>query len=69
MVAPQVKPTRPGDPCRNPACQCSGVVKAHTTRINFVLQRRVRYLHCPICGWIPDDGEWIVPLEHAPPRQ
>lgn len=65
----EAKPTRPGDPCQNPACECTGRIKIHTTKINFRGKRRVRYMHCPKCGWIPEDSKWIVPLEHAPPRR
>ena len=61
-------PTRPGDPCRNPACECQGKIKVHTTRVNFALQIRVRYLHCAVCGWIPADSKWCLPLEYAPRR-
>lgn len=63
------QPTRPGDACGNPACECGGRIKVHTTRINLVSGRRVRYLHCDACGWIPADAKWVIPLEHAPPRR
>lgn len=66
ITTAEKKPTRPGDPCGCPGC--AGVIRVHTTRINFALSKRVRYMHCEKCGWTPPDNKWIVPLEHAPPR-
>lgn len=57
---------RPGDACSVDGCR--GRLAVYTTRINFVLKHRVRYLHCNECGHKPDANKWIVPLEYAPAK-
>lgn len=58
--------SRPGDKCQQENCE--GRLCVYTTRINFALKHRVRYLHCQVCGHKPDGNKWIVPLEYAPSR-
>jgi len=57
---------RPGDKCNTPGCV--GVLTVQTTRIDFVLSERRRYLGCETCGK-DGQGVWRVPLEFAPPRK
>lgn len=59
--------SRPGDKC----CEatCSGRLVVYMTRINFVRAVRVRYLRCPVCGDLPPQNKWIVPLEFAPAKR
>lgn len=57
---------RPGDPCQ--CAGCAGRLRVYSTRINFVLQRRTRYLCCDACGDCPDGNKWVLPLEFAPVR-
>lgn len=57
---------RPGDKCN--AEGCDGCITVQTTRIDFVLSERRRYLGCEKCGK-GGQGIWRVPLEYAPPRK
>ena len=61
------KPPRPGDQC--PCRGCAGRLAVYATRINFVREIRIRYLHCPTCGHLPDANKWILPLEYAPSKR
>jgi len=58
---------RPGDRCPRP--ECRGHLRVYKTRINFIAAVRVRYLHCPECGFLPTGNKWILPLEYAPSRR
>lgn len=40
----------------------------YTTRINFALQIRVRYLQCCRCKSQPEGNKFIVPLKYAPAK-
>ena len=60
------KPPKPGDACNSP--DCCGKLKVYKTVLNFVREVRVRYMHCPECGAVPEVNKQIVPLEFAPAR-
>ena len=57
---------RPGDRCE--CDSCGGKLRTYSTRLNFALRVRIRYLCCDSCGNCPDGNKWIVPLEFAPRR-
>jgi len=59
-------PPKPGDACETAGCQ--GRLKVYKTVLNFTRQIRVRYMHCPECGAVPEVNKQIVPLEFAPAR-
>lgn len=59
--------SQPGEKC--PIKDCDGRIVVYTTRINFVRQIRVRYMHCSCCGHLPPDNKWIIPLAYAPIRK
>ena len=56
----------PGEQCKQEGC--SGRMVVYTTRINFALELRVRYLHCSKCGDMPEGNKFIVPLKFAPAK-
>ena len=51
-------------------CQgdCPGRLIVYSTRINFALGKRIRYLRCDMCGDTPEGNKQVVPLEFAPSR-
>lgn len=40
----------------------------YTTRINFALEIRVRYLRCSKCHGMPEGNKFVVPLKYAPAK-
>lgn len=57
---------RPGQRCEQAGC--CGMLRVYTTRVNFILKIRTRYLSCDKCGHCPTSNKWVVPLEYAPPH-
>lgn len=62
----ETRAARPGDACS--VTTCDGRMKVYKTMLNFVRKVRIRYLHCPKCGAIPELNKWVLPLEFAPAR-
>lgn len=56
-------PKRSGDPCG--CAGCGGRLKVHKTEVRPVQGVRIRYLHCPECGNVPENNKVVVPLEFS----
>lgn len=49
----------PGDPC--PREECEGELKVYSVKQEPGMT--IRFLHCPVCKFIPEDSKWVTPIQ------